>query len=284
MHTLIKIWSATWRILLFFCGWAALTSALVVPVVKANAQRGSVLPPLLRLYVEGASLITVLAAAWLMVRFIDRRPFVSLGFRKGYAARDCLAGFVIGCAMMATCIASMSICGWVTRTGSPSVLFAWPVAIAIIAMLLNTITQEVLVRGYVQQTIQQWFGKVVAVVASSTIFLLLHAGAIRGALLPGLSLFAAGLLLATCYAVTQNLWLPIALHFGWNVLQGPVLGGAVSGQSLDAGNHLLAIGGPTLMTGGQFGVEGGLIAITVTALATPLIVLLYKSRLRMQER
>ena len=30
-----------------------------------------------------------------------------------------------------------------------------------------------------------------------------------------MSIFAAGILLGAAYAVTGNLWLPIALHFGW---------------------------------------------------------------------
>jgi hypothetical protein len=74
------------------------------------------------------------------------------------------------------------------------------------------------------------------------------------------------------------LWLPIALHFGWNVLQGPVLGQAVSGQVIAAGSQLFQIAGPPLMTGGKFGIEGGLIAIAITILGTPLLLLIYRAR------
>ena len=113
---------------------------------------------------------------------------------------------------------------------------------------------------------------------NARIVLAMHLGAIGTQALPAISLFAAGVLLGTCYAMTGNLWLPIGLHFGWNVLQGPVLGGTVSGQAVDAGNHLLDIAGPSLATGGNFGIEGGLIAIGITLLPTPPIVLLYRKR------
>jgi membrane protease YdiL (CAAX protease family) len=236
--------------------------------------QGAALPLWLRLYIETVSVLTILLAAWLMVRFIDRRPFVSLGFGRENAVRDSLIGLAVGLGMMATCATILYLMGWVTWTTIGSFL-GWPLAVATLAMLLNTVTQEVLVRGYVQQSIQSQFGTIAGVILSSLFFLALHLGAIGREFLPALSLFAAGLLLASCYAVSGKLWLPIALHFGWNVLQGPVLGQPVSGQALDAGDQLLKIAGPELMTGGKFGIEGGLVAIVVTILGTPLILLLY---------
>jgi len=100
------------------------------------------------------------------------------------------------------------------------------------------------------------------------------------AILPMISLFAAGILLGTAYAITGNLWLPIALHFGWNFLQGPVLGETVSGRANDAGWRLFHLTGPPLMTGGKFGVEGGLIAIIITILGTPIVLLAFRRRIQ----
>jgi membrane protease YdiL (CAAX protease family) len=278
MQTLKKVWAVIWRILLFLVGWGALTAAVVVPVLKKYAQDGMPLPLWVRLYVETFSALTILIAAWLMVRFADRRSFVSLGFGRENAVRDSVIGLLVGLGMMAGCAAILYLAGWASWSTTGS-FAASALAVATLAMLLNTVTQEVLVRGYVQQTIQSRFGALAGVIVSSLFFLALHLGVIRGQLLPAASLFAAGLLLATCYAVTGKLWLPIALHFGWNVLQGPVLGQAVSGQALDAGNQLLKIAGPELMTGGKFGIEGGLIAVVITILGTPLILLVYRRRM-----
>lgn len=133
-------------------------------------------------------------------------------------------------------------------------------------MLVNTLTQEVLVRGYIQQTIESQYGVVLAVIVSAFIFMLLHLGAIKGAPLPAINLFAAGILLGVAYAITNNLWLPIALHFGWNFLQGPVLGLTVSGQSVDSGWRVFKLAGSNLFTGGAFGMEGGLVATATTVL------------------
>jgi membrane protease YdiL (CAAX protease family) len=152
--------------------------------------------------------------------------------------------------------------------------------LAAFAMIANTVTQEVIVRGYVQQPIRRQFGVLSGVIISALFFLVLHLGAIQGAILPAISLFAAGILLGTAYAASGNLWLPIALHFGWNFLQGPVLGETVSGQSLGAGWRLFRLAGPPLMTGSKFGVEGGLIAIVITILGTPIVFFAFRTRCR----
>jgi hypothetical protein len=57
-----------------------------------------------------------------------------------------------------------------------------------------------------------------------------------------------------------------------------VLGQAVSGQLIAAGSQLFHIAGPPLMTGGKFDIEGGFIAIAITILGTPLLLLIYRDR------
>jgi len=169
--------------------------------------------------------------------------------------------------------------GWATPDATAA-FSGSALTLAALAMIANTVTQEVMVRGYVQQTIQRQFGVLRGVITSALFFLVLHLGAIQSAILPAISLFAAGILLGTAYAVSGNLWLPIALHFGWNFLQGPVLGETVSGQSIDAGWRLFRLAGPPMMTGGKFGVEGGLIAIIITILGTPVVLHAYRNRSR----
>ncbi|MEY2479345.1 MAG: protease family protein [Verrucomicrobiota bacterium] len=277
MSLLKRIWSVTWRILVFVLLWAGLSTPLVLPVISKTVPHGGALPLWLRLYIETVSAITILIAAWVMLRFVDRRSFISLGFGNRNLLRDSLIGLAVGLGMMTACAVLLLIFGWATWSASGT--FAQSaLAMATLAMLINTVTQEVMVRGYAQQTIQSRFGAMNGVIFSALFFLTLHVGAIQNQILPAISLFAAGILLGAAYAVSRNLWLPIALHFGWNVLQGPVLGQPVSGQALDAGSRLLQIAGPPLMTGGKFGIEGGLIAIAITILGTPLVLLIYRQR------
>lgn len=271
MRLLKAIWSATWKIAVFLTLWGVLYAPLLVPV--ANRLGQNVSSPLARLYFEITGAITILLAASVMTRFIDKRSFVSLGFMPENIVRDVVVGLAIGLGMMAVSLVVLWYFGWAVPQAV--VVFSWfALFLTGAAILANTVTQEVLVRGYIQQGIQAQFGSVLAVILSAIVFTLLHIGAIKSAVVPTVNLFAAGILLGIAYAVSKNLWLPIALHFGWNFLQGPVLGLTLSGQSVDSGWRVFRLEGPPIFTGGAFGLEGGLVATATTVLGITALLLL----------
>ena len=80
-----------------------------------------------------------------------------------------------------------------------------------------------------------------------------------------------GLLFGTGYVLTDELALPIGLHFGWDFVQGFVFG--VVAEEKQYGSVLVLADDPsaTLWTGRPYGVEGGLMgtaAFIVGFLAT----------------
>jgi hypothetical protein len=75
----------------------------------------------------------------------------------------------------------------------------------------------------------------------------------------------AGVLFAAAYVAFRSLWVPIGMHWAWNLFEGPVFGTPVSGMSM----HSLLHGelrGSALVTGGAFGPEAGLVCIGLGAL------------------
>lgn len=273
MNWLKAIWRVLWKIAVFLTLWGVLYTPLLIPAVNRFQQTGGLDSPLARLYFELTGAAAILISAWIMTRFVDKRSFASLGFMPGNIMRDVLHGLGLGLGMMAVSVGILWVAGWAVPQSVVSFSLIALVLIGV-AMLANTIVQEVLVRGYIQQTIQSQFGSKLAVITSALIFMLLHIGAIKGGLLPSINLFAAGILLGLAYVVTKNLWLPIALHFGWNFLQGPVFGLTVSGQSVDSGWRIFRLAGPALFTGGNFGLEGGLVATFITVLGIVTLLLL----------
>ena len=240
-----EIWTAFWKIGAFMLLWAVLYAPLLVPFVRLG-----------QLYAELTGTVTILVAAWIMR--------ARLGFHRQHMIRDLACGFVLGTSMMTLCVAFMLAAGF-ARFQSPSVVSA-TLAVSALAMIANSVTQEVLFRGYVQKTLETQFGSAASVVLSSMFFAILHVGALKS-LLPAINLFLAGLLLGLAYAVTRNLWLPIGIHLGWNFLQGPLLGLVVSGNDTWAARPTVVLRGPEIMTGGRFGIEGGLAASVVTLVA-----------------
>jgi membrane protease YdiL (CAAX protease family) len=71
-------------------------------------------------------------------------------------------------------------------------------------------------------------------------------------------------LYAVAYLKTRSLWTPIGLHMAWNYAQGPIAGMKVSGTAGSKSLFVTEVSGSELLRGGDFGVEGGLIAIMVS--------------------
>lgn len=268
--------TAMWKILLFVVIWGALLAP--APFLMRLDPADGPLDALTRLGLEALGLAAILAASLMTVRYVDKRSFTSLGFERGAAPRDALVGLGVGSAMILLALGCAALPGWVEILPAPT--FSWSFLGLLAAwMLVNSATQEILFRGYPLQTVESGFGTPAALVVSSLIFTGAHAGAIvEGGVLPAINLFTAGMLLGLAYTTTRSLWLPIALHFSWNFLQGPVLGIAVSGQALGGDWTLLELTGPTLLTGGEFGLEGGLFGTLATLFGIGVLVVLGRRR------
>jgi membrane protease YdiL (CAAX protease family) len=256
-----SLWTIIWKPLSFFILWAILYSPFVVllaPRVENTALN-------IRLYFDATGALTILFAAYVMVRFVERRSFMTLGFAPVRFIRDFTLGLIIGIIWLMVSLVILWLFGWLTPqvTGQldTSTLF-----IAALAMLLNTVVQEVLARSYIFQTIQAQSNATWAIIVTSIIFVLYHAAGLQGNWLPAINVFCAGVLFGVAYYRTGNLWLPIAIHFAWNLLLGPILGLSVSGQDLSNKWHIFTLQGPPLFTGGVFGVEGSVVVSLSTIL------------------
>jgi membrane protease YdiL (CAAX protease family) len=154
--------------------------------------------------------------------------------------------------------------GWLAYR--PGQVVSWAALLgAGVALVLNVLTQQLILCGYVLQTIRARAGAPLAMMLASAMFVGLHAGAFKGAWLPAVNVFLAGFLFCTAYQLTGQLWFPIGMHAVWNYTLGPVLGLTVSGsQHLGSGWRAFGLAGPARLTGGEFGLEGGLIVTATT--------------------
>lgn len=139
----------------------------------------------------------------------------------------------------------------------------------------GAILEEVVTRGYVYYLLSRAFGGITAIIGSSLIFSLVHL--IRPNRIPlifTLNAFIFGLLTGACRYCTGQLWLPMGLHFGWNVTAGPLLGLPYSGISYDRGFVKSDVSGPEWFTGGFYSPDAGVLgtfALLVAAVGLRLI-------------
>lgn len=131
---------------------------------------------------------------------------------------------------------------------------------SLVAFLGGAVFEELIFRGYIYYVLLISHGPVAAVVVSSALFSLAHLVKHRDVpVLFTVNAFVFGLLAALCRHYTGSLWLPIGLHFGWNVVSGSILGLPYSGRRSENGMVSCEVKGPQWLTGGLHSLDAGLL-------------------------
>ena len=132
--------------------------------------------------------------------------------------------------------------------------------------------EELLFRGYAFQLLIRSVGPFATILPTSVIFGLMHSWNLNATAMGIVNTVAWGILLGYAVWRTGALWLPIGLHFGWNVAL-PLLGSNLSGFTMGVTGYTLEWNVGVLWSGGGYGVEGSLLT---TAIVVALFFLLQK--------
>jgi membrane protease YdiL (CAAX protease family) len=230
------------------------------------------------LWGEIVQVIPLTASVFLACRFLDHRSITSIGLKLEWCSlTDIVAGIIITFVMMGLIYTGMSLMGWVKFDG-----FAWQAdppltvignfVLVIILFIIVGWGEELLSRGYHLQTIASGLNKFWGVFLSSAIFGILHLANPNSNWISAVGIFFAGLFFAFGYLRTGQLWLPIGMHFGWNLFEGSVFGFPVSGLGVYQLTRI-QVTGPDLWTGGAFGPEAGLVILPALIVGAALVAL-----------
>jgi membrane protease YdiL (CAAX protease family) len=261
-----------------------LLAAQVILAVVGLVEGVALLPtpmvvPLTLILLAGS----VVAIAW----FVDRRVLADIGLEvDSQWGRDAVAGFVIGLGMAAVIVVALRLAGMATLEGTriveePILILGGgsPVRSLLYGLLFFVgvgALEEIIVRGYLLVNVAEGVrgylpddrtAVLAAIAVTASIFGALHAANPGGTTIGLVNITIAGLLLGATYAVTERLAFPIGLHIAWNFGLGPVFGLPVSGLTTETAFIPVRIDGPTFVTGGSFGPEGGLVMLLALAYA-----------------
>lgn len=220
-----------------------------------------------------------LPALVLMAVFDGRSP-IAMGLAPQGSLADFLIGGLAGGFIFLCALGAALFGGFAAFDPDFAKVSMGAMALSMIGMTLAAAGEEVMMRGYVLQELMGKFSMSAAVAVSSLIFTALHGAALAQsnmAAIGALNIFLASVMLSLAYLATRTLWLPIGLHAGWNIMQGPVLGLNVSGNDFNAGWQPVTLSGPEIMTGGTFGFEGSVLGLIGPALGI-LMMLLFQRR------
>jgi uncharacterized protein len=219
-------------------------------------------------------LLAALLAGWAMLRWVDRRPLAALGFAlERRVPRDVGVGLAIGAVALAAAVLVLAGFGAFRFETSPGTVPGWVAAVvgALLFLALPAAAEEALFRGYAFRALVEGAGPVVATLSMSVLFTVVH-GANPNVGVGGLfNIFAASIMLSLAVLWTGSLWFASALHLGWNWSMAGLLALPVSGLDLFEPPLYRGVAvGPDLVTGGDFGPEGGLAGTLAVLLAVTL--------------
>ena len=266
-----------WRVLIFVGAFLAIGLVLTTILRIAFLLLIDVAPALPHAEFVGEMVFrfgllgSALGAGFFCARFLEGLPWRSLGltFHRGWL-RDLLIGCGVGGAtlVVAVAIAIKGLGFSLNPAGVPAVLKS--LIGSAVLLFAAALAEEAMFRGYGLQTLSRaklaWLG----VLLTSVPFALVHLhnpNVVAGITFANTAL--AGIWLAAAYLRTRSLWFPIGVHWMWNWALGWFFGLPISGINLVSHPLLEAQdSGPKWLTGGSYGIEGGVACTLVLILFT----------------
>lgn len=231
----------------------------------------------------------VIFGAWLCLRIFEKKRLDEIGLHIGRnIGREFLLGALIALIIMSLILVAELFFGWIKISG-----FSWQyrpfsaimasLYVYIINCLSVSFMEEVFIRGYLFYKLEKAFGTCASLIVTSCIFGLLHlmnpTGRGWALFVIPFSLSLAGFLIGVSYLYKRSLWIPIGLHFAWNLFEYNIYG--LTNISKESSVFLVTdLKGPEIWVGlpsSSFGPEVGLLGVMGMIIGMVILVFLYKN-------
>lgn len=236
------------KFILFFFGWAIFVG--VLPLIEFMQ------PSVWRLWAEFMPFLAMLIFT-LLFWFMDRKTIRLACFNN--PLKSILIAVVTGVLWIGSTVIVMKLMGVIRFEGRNEVpmLIVW-----ILAVFLNVVMQELLVRGYLYQMIKQRHSIYAAAFVTTALFTVLHGGAFEAGIIPVLNVITMSLLMTVILEYTGSLIAPVIMHFIWNGVGAVILGGVNLAEDYP---HLLnmVFEGNELLSGGSCKIEGSIVVLAL---------------------
>jgi membrane protease YdiL (CAAX protease family) len=272
-----------WRFMAFLFSFGLISVAVVgasVTVLDRLAMPASVASQLLFAVPFAISTAVALGVGWLCGRSFERVPYRALGASPTHGwLRHLVLGLGIGGVAFLLAIVIALVAGGLhlefNRTSAAGDIVR-TVAITFVIFAVGAASEETLFRGYMLQTFMRSRLTAFGVALTASLFAAAHNANPDVSSLSLVNTLLAGVWFAAAYLKTRDLWFPFGIHLAWNWLQGPVFGISVSGISSFASDPLMRAtdSGPAWLTGGDYGIEGGVACTLAIAASLAMIRLL----------
>ncbi len=227
-----------------------------------------------------AELLSALGATWLALRIYEDCRVVDVGLWWSRASGDNLLLGLAGGAGAACLVlgppllAGQAFFVWKSAASGEGIVFV------LLCLAAGAIGEEALFRGYPLQILVPAIGPWATVIPVGLLFGLMHSANPNATRLGLANTVAFGILFGYAYLRSRDLWLPIGLHFGWN-LTLPLFGVNLSGITIfkEITGYEMAWRAGSVWSGGAYGPEA---SVLTSLVFVPLSVYLWKAPIRRQ--
>ena len=239
----------------------------VLAMVNPTADRATVMEVFghYGIFFQLGSFLFMALLVFLWVKFIEKRPFSSLGFFKEGWLKELGKGFLIGSIQFSLIVALLLLTGSgrleLAELSLEPVLFI----LALIPFwILQGGTEELVTRGWLFPAVSAKSNIFIGILISSALFGALHLFNPGVTVLSIINIILDGIFACFLMLKYDNMWVLAGMHGAWNFVQGNIYGIQVSGQG--ASTSILNYSSQSsvdLLSGGAFGAEGSIFATIV---------------------
>ena len=219
------------------------------------------------------STVFIILAAVIYCTKIERRPITSMGFRKTKSwIFEYLVGAGVGVGLLAATAGLVVLFGGGSLSFTPSSFSPIFTVLFLVGYIIQGAAEETALRGYFMITLSKRQNMAVAVFASSLLFGLLHLANNGVSLLAVVNITLFGVFLAVYMLKRGSIYGVLAIHSFWNFTQDKIFGFSVSGQGISSSLFSFTPKfGKAVISGGAFGIEGGIVTTAVLIIALAVV-------------
>ena len=249
----------------------SLVSSLVIQIGSSFSDSFGIL---IQLYFYSLIILAII----LYSKFVEKRDIQSLGissknFTKKYSFGAILGFLMIGATIIGNLIMqSISI----SINNNVNILY---LMLLLFGFCIQGFAEELLFKGYIMNTIASMSNMTIGIVINSVIFSLNHATNPNVTSIGLINIFLLGFLLSLIFFYSDNLYLVGALHSSWN-FSIAILGLPVSGKIVNETIFKIkTTDSISILNGGNFGLEGGLLATIILIIGVGICLYFIKIKL-----
>ena len=216
-----------------------------------------------------------IVGALVYCKAFEKRKPATLGFIKRGFVTEYLFGIAVGAIMICLPALACYLADGCVKFSFNASVSPTMIALYFLAFVLQGMGEEAIFRGYLLTSLARRGKPWIAIITSALMFAAFHVSNQGINIISYINITLFGIFAGVFMLKRGSIWAVAAIHTAWNFVQGNVLGFNVSGlvklpSVLTATNEEFG----TILSGGDFGLEGGLGATVVLLVALLLTLLM----------